>query len=75
MFADERNTSMKTDDIFVTDVVLQALRMDDTIKKQEVIIVQLKKENSELYGVIEKMKGIIHSFSPELGKQFELFQL
>ena len=49
--------------------------MDDTIKRQEVTIIQLKKRNSELCGVIERMKEIIHSISPELSEQFELFQL
>ena len=66
---------MKADDSLVTDIVLQALRMDDTIKRQEVTIIQLKKKNAELYGVIEKMKEIIHSLSPELSEQFNLFQL
>ena len=66
---------MKAADSVITDIVLQALRMDDTIKRQEVTIIQLKKRNSELCGIIERMKEIIHSISPELSEQFELFQL
>ena len=66
---------MKAADSLVTDIVLQALRMDDTIKRQDITIIQLKKKNTELCSVIEKMKEIIHSISPELSEQFDLIQL
>jgi len=66
---------MKAADSLVTDIVLQALRMDDTIKRQEITIIQLKKKNTELCSVIEKMKEIIHSISPELREQLDLIQL
>ena len=60
-------------DTIVTDVVIQALRMDDTIKRQEVIIERLKTDNKELHLIITKLKQLLIRYVPESVKQIELF--
>ena len=59
----------------VTDIVIQALKMDDMIKRQEVIIERLNSDKNELLNIIFKMKGMLLQYSPESIKQFELFNL
>lgn len=66
---------MDKNDTIVTNIVIQALRMDDTIKRQEVIIERLKSDKNELLGIILKMKTILNNYSPELTDQFGLFNL
>ncbi len=66
---------MDKNDTIVTDIVIQALKMDDTIKKQEVIIERLRDDNKELLALISKMKTILFQYSPESVSQLELFKL
>jgi hypothetical protein len=56
-------------------MVIQALKMDDTIKRQEVIIEQLKSDKNELLLIITRMKRILVKLSPESVKQLEMFNL
>ena len=66
---------MDKKDTIVTDVVIQALRMDDTIKKQEVIIERLRNDNNELLALISRMKMMLLQYAPDSIKQLELFRL
>ena len=66
---------MDTKDIIVTDIVIQALKMDDTIKKQEVIIERLRNDNNELLALISRMKTMLLQYAPDSIKQLELFRL
>lgn len=66
---------MEKNDTIVTDMVIQALKMDDTIKRQEVIIEQLKSDKNELLLIITRMKKILVKLSPESVKQLEMFNL
>ena len=66
---------MEKNDTIVTDMVIQALKMDDTIKRQEVIIEQLKSDKNELLVVIARMKELLYKLSPESVKQLEMFNL
>ena len=71
----QRNCVMEKNDTIVTDMVIQALKMDDTIKRQEVIIEQLKSDKKELLLIITRMKRILVKLSPESVKQLEMFNL
>lgn len=71
----QRNCVMEKNDTIVTDMVIQALKMDDTIKRQEVIIEQLKSDKNELLLIITRMKKILVKLSPESVKQLEMFNL
>lgn len=71
----QRNCVMEKNDTIVTDMVIQALKMDDTIKRQEVIIEQLKSDKNELLLIITRMKRILVKLSPESVKQLEMFNL
>lgn len=66
---------MDKNDTIVTNIVIQALKMDDTIKRQEVIIEQLKSDKNELLVVIARMKELLYKLSPESVKQLEMFNL
>lgn len=66
---------MDKKDTIVTDVVIQALRMDDTIKRQEVIIERLKSDKNELLIIISKMKELLLKYAPETFDQLKLFNL
>ena len=66
---------MDKNDTIVTNIVIQALKMDDTIKRQEVIIEQLKSDKNELLAVISKMKEILVHYSPEAIQQLEMFNI
>lgn len=50
---------MDKNDTIVTDVVIQALKMDDTIKRQEIQIERLKSDNNELLVIISRMKELL----------------
>lgn len=71
----QRICVMDTKDIIVTDIVIQALKMDDTIKKQEVIIERLRNDNNELLALISRMKTMLLQYAPDSIKQLELFRL
>ena len=71
----QRNCVMEKNDTIVTDMVIQALKMDDTIKRPEVIIEQLKSDKNELLLIITRMKRILVKLSPESVKQLEMFNL
>ena len=62
-------------DTIVTNVIIQTLKMDDTIKRQEILIERLKSENNELYTIILRMKDVLRKYAPESIKQLELFNL
>lgn len=66
---------MEKNDLIVTDIVIQALRMEDTIKRQEIIIERLKTDKNELLALVSRMKKMLLNYAPESMKQLELFQL
>lgn len=66
---------MDKNDTIVTDIVIQALKMDDTIKKQEIIIERLKSDNNELLVIISRMKELLFKYAPESVKQLDLFKI
>ena len=66
---------MDKNDTIVTDIVILALKMDDTIKKQEVIIERLRNDNNELLALISRMKTMLLQYAPDSIKQLELFRL
>lgn len=66
---------MDRNDTIVTDVVIQALKMDDTIKRQEIIIEQLKSDKNELLVVIARMKEMLLQYSPESVEQLNMFNI
>ena len=66
---------MDKNDTIVTDVVIQALKMDDTIKRQEIIIEKLKSDKNELLTIIAKMKKMLAHYAPDSKQQLELFKL
>ena len=57
----------------VTNIVIQALKMDDTIKRQEIMIERLQSDKNELLDIISKMKEVLLKYAPESVKQLELF--
>ena len=71
----QRFQVMDKNDTIVTNIVIQALKMDDTIKRQEVIIEKLKSDKNELLAVISKMKEILVHYSPEAIQQLEMFNI
>ena len=66
---------MDMNDTIVTDVVIHALKMDDTIKRQEIMIARLKSDNNELLAIITKMKEMLIQYAPDSIHQLELFNL
>ena len=66
---------MEKNDTIVTDMVIQALKMDDTIKRQEVIIDRLKSDKNELLIIISRMKQMLIQYAPESISQLELFKI
>ena len=66
---------MEKKDTIIADMVIQALKMDDTIKRQEIMIEQLKSEKKELQLIISKMKALLGKYTPYSINQFELFDL
>lgn len=49
--------------------------MEDTIKRQEVMIERLKANKKELLLIISKMKTMLIQYAPEYIKQLDLFDL
>ena len=66
---------MEKNDLIITDIVIQALRMEDTIKRQEIIIERLKTDKNELLALVSRMKKMLLDYAPESMKQLEIFQL
>ena len=66
---------MDKNDTIVTDIVIQALKMDDTIKRQEILIERLKTDKEELLIIISKMKDVLNKYAPESFEQLNLFNL
>ena len=66
---------MDRNDTIVTNVVIQALKMDDTIKRQKVIIERLKADKSELLVIIARMKEMLKVYAPESIAHLEMFNL
>ena len=66
---------MDKNDTIVTDVVIHALNMDDTIKRQETMIDRLKSDKDELLAIITKMKEMLIQYAPDSIQQLELFNL
>lgn len=58
----------------VTNIVIQALKMEDTIKRQEIMIKRLQSDKNELLDIISKMKDVLCEYAPESAKQLELFK-
>ena len=72
----QRIIVMDKNDIIVTDVLIQALKMDDTIKRQEIQIERLKSDKAELLINISKMKTMLVMYAPaSIIKQLEMFNL
>ncbi len=61
-------------DNIITDIVIQALKMKDTIKRQEIMIDRLQSDKNELLDIISKMKDVLCEYAPESVKQLELFK-
>ncbi len=61
-------------DNIITDIVIQALKMKDTIKRQEIMINRLQSDKNELLDIISKMKDVLCEYAPESVKQLELFK-
>ncbi len=61
-------------DNIITDIVIQALKMKDTIKRQEIMIERLQSDKNELLDIISKMKDVLCEYAPESVKQLELFK-
>lgn len=59
----------------VTDIVIQALKMDDTIKRQELEIQQLRASNAELHLLITRIKEKLAYYVPDYTTQLDLFNL
>lgn len=66
---------MDKNDSIVTDVVIQALKMDDTIKRQEIMIERLKSDKNELMNIIAKMKELLARYAPDSVQLLEMFKL
>lgn len=66
---------MDKNDTIITDVVIHALKMDDTIKRQEIMIDRLKSDKKELLIIISRMKEMLIKYAPECIKQLEMFNL
>ena len=66
---------MEKNDTIVTEMVIQALKMDDTIKRQEVTIERLKSDKNELLIIISRMKQMLIRYAPESISQLELFKI
>jgi riboflavin synthase len=66
---------MDKNDTIVTDVVIHALKMDDTIKRQEIMIERLRSDKNELLAIITKMKEMLVQYAPDSIQQLELFKL
>ena len=66
---------MGKNDTIMTNIVIQALKMDDTIKRQEILIERLKTDTEELLVIISKMKGVLSKYAPESIEQLNLFNL
>jgi len=66
---------MDKNDSIVTDVVIQALKMDDTIKRQEIMIERLKSDKNELMNIIAKMKELLACYAPDSVQQLKMFNL
>lgn len=66
---------MDKNDTIVTNIVIHALKMDDTIKRQEVIIERLRNDNNELLELISRMKTMLCQYVPDSIKQLELLGL
>lgn len=66
---------MDKNDTIVSNIVIQALKMDDTIKRQEIMIERLQSDKNELLDIISKMKEVLLKYAPESVKQLELFSI
>ena len=66
---------MDKNENIVTNIVIQALKMDDTIKRQEIMIERLQSDKNELLDIISKMKEVLLKYAPESVKQIELFSI
>ena len=66
---------MDKNENIVTNIVIQALKMDDTIKRQEIMIERLQSDKNELLDIISKVKEVLLKYAPESVKQLELFSI
>ena len=66
---------MDKNENIVTNIVIQALKMDDTIKRHEIMIERLQSDKNELLDIISKMKEVLLKYAPESVKQLELFSI
>ena len=66
---------MDKNENIVTKIVIQVLKMDDTIKRQEIMIERLQSDKNELLDIISKMKEVLLKYAPESVKQLELFSI
>ena len=69
------NNVMDKNDNIVINLVILALKMDDTIKRQEVIIERLKSDKKEFLVVIARMKEMLLQYSPESVKLLQVFNI
>ena len=66
---------MNKNDSIVTELVLQSLRLNDSLRHSEVKIEQLSKENQELKTIISRLKGLLQTYVPDVTKQLDLFNI
>ena len=66
---------MNKNDTIVADMVMQALKMDDTIKRQEVIIERLTSDKNELLKIVAKLKNILAEYVPDSIQTLELLNI
>ncbi len=66
---------MNKNDTIVADMVIQALKMDDTIKRQEVIIERLTSDKNELLKIVAKLKNILAEYVPDSIQTLELLNI
>lgn len=66
---------MDKNENIITNIVIQALKMDDTIKRQEIMIERLQSDKNELLDILSKMKEVLLKYAPESVKQIELFSI
>ena len=75
MLKPQLNCVMNKNDTIVADMVIQALKMDDTIKRQEVIIERLTSDKNELLKIVAKLKNILAEYVPDSIQTLELLNI
>lgn len=59
----------------VTDLVVQALRLEDSLRRREIRVEQLTSENCELRKTIKNLKSVLMVYVPEIAKEIDIFNI